>query len=185
MPDSNPPSFRAGMSAADRIASPGMDSASAMRRSASAVELMRSKEMRLGFHMTKTPMGSTFQHVGSFTPMVDFHRPTMAVQGYTGPWRSVGAYYEWCAAQMKKNDSCVIRDDQRVSRFWPFGKDVVKVHGSFEDEHFFLATRNKTKQDELNDLHSAGSGRWAVTNAFVEKFSDPPPSRYPQSRFAK
>ena len=97
-----------------------------MQRSASAHALdARTRDIRLAQHMTKTPMGGTFQHVGTSTPMVDY-KQAMAVQGYVGPWRSIGAYYESCAAALTKEH--LIRGDQRVSRYWPFGHEVVKVN---------------------------------------------------------
>ncbi|CAD7948331.1 unnamed protein product [Amoebophrya sp. A120] len=134
-------------------------------------------DYRIGLHKSVTPLGQVFHHVGTFTPMTEMQMPQHTRPGHKGPWRSYGTWWQSLQKEDEKERN-VFHKDECASRYWPLGKNVQKVHGSLQPEHYFMGYRARTSSDPPpGTLAQASNSLWMVKNAYVERMEDPPMRR--------
>ncbi|CAD7940238.1 unnamed protein product [Amoebophrya sp. A25] len=136
------------------------------------------RDIRMGLYQSQTPSGKVFHHVGSFTPMQEMKMPQDARTGHVGPWRSYGTWWQSLQKADEKEKN-IFHDDQTATRFWPLGKNVQKVHGSLEPEHYFMGYRQRAAGTDgaKGELKQSSNSLWMVKNSLVEKVADPPTRR--------
>merc|ERR1719253_1107123 len=117
-----------------------------------------------------TPMGPVFHHTGSFTPMSQMQIPGDCSAGRTGPWRSVGTWFQ-AMNHVDENTKNKMAKDETATRNWPFGRNVQKVHGSLLPEHFFMGYRTRVDGHdfEQGSMKQSSASLWLVRNAYVER----------------